>query len=321
VRRSCRSIWRRVLLPHLSRGRATLELAATLAALAFGCAPALALDVAVLKSSDVPTWRPTLEALQRTVAGHTLTEYDLRGDRAAGAAVIKGIKGRPGVLVAMGPLAAQLARELLPEIPLVFCMVQDPAQIGITPGPGVTGVAFGIPARNQLAAFRVVYPNAVRVGVLYTPGNTSKLVEEAEKAALVVRMLLVTKPITTEKEIPSALRALVSGADAVDAVWLIPDPLLLSEESRRHILSETLNAGKPTFSFSAALVSEGALISSGPDPTSIGEKAGELVGRIAAGEKRIDMLVPRAELVVNTKVAGKLKIQIPPEVLKSARVY
>ena len=42
------------------------------------------------------------------------------------------LKARTGViLVAMGPLAAQAAREGAPELPLVFCMVQDPARLGL----------------------------------------------------------------------------------------------------------------------------------------------------------------------------------------------
>ena len=45
----------------------------------------------------------------------------------------------------------------------------------------------------------------------------------------------------------------------------------------------------------------------------------ELVNRLAAGEKgKMDMLIPRAELVINKKIADKLKIEIPPDALKAA---
>jgi putative tryptophan/tyrosine transport system substrate-binding protein len=311
----------RAPLRRPANGPEASRLLIVLAGLLLAACPALGADVAVLKSSDVATWRPALDALQRVAAGHTLTEYDLRGDRTLGESVVRGLKGRAAVLVALGPLAAQLAREQLPETPLVFCMVQDPAQSGIAVGPNVTGVSFNTPLRNQLAAFRIVYPSAFRVGVLYNEANTGRLVQDAEKVAPVVQMTLVPKTVNTEKDIPATLRTLLGKPEPVDALWLIPDPMLLSEESRRYILSETLNAGRPLFSFSAALVAEGALVSSGPDFTSIGEKAGELVNRMIAGERRIDMLVPRAELVINTKIAAKLKIRIPPEVLKAARTF
>jgi putative ABC transport system substrate-binding protein len=293
-----------------------LALALTLAALA---APASwAADVALLKSSEVAAWRPAIEALRRAAGAHTFTEYDLRGDRASAENVLSGFKGRPVVLVAFGNLAAQAARAVLPDAPLVFAMVQDPARLGLAPGPGLTGVAYGIPVKNQLAAFRSVNPRGVRIGVLFHPDNTGRQVEEAEQAAALLRVVVVPKPVSTVGEIPGALRGLLSG-DTVDAIWLPPDPLVIADETRRFILTEATKAGKPVYAFSASVVAEGALVSNGPDFASIGQQAGDLVNRLAGGDRaRIEMQVPRAELVVNGRVANRLKIAVPPDALKAA---
>jgi ABC-type uncharacterized transport system substrate-binding protein len=106
----------------------------------------------------------------------------------------------------------------------------------------------------------------------------------------------------------------------VDALWLPPDPMLLGDEARRYLLAETLKAGKPVYGFSSALVQEGALVSNGADFASIGEQAAELVGRLLGPEKgaRIEFTIPRAELTINRKVAGRLKLEIPPDLLKAA---
>jgi putative ABC transport system substrate-binding protein len=291
----------------------------TLFAAALGAGAASAADGAVLKSADSPAWRVTLDALRRAAASHNVTEFDLRGDRAEADRVVASLKGKPGVLVALGPIAAQAAREGAPESPLVFCMVQDPARLGLVGVPNVTGVAFAIPIKNQLAAFRLVNPRGVKVGVVYNDGNVGRLVDDAQKAAAVVRLNLVARPVASEKEVPEALRSLLKGDGAVDALWIPPDPVLLGDESRRYVLAETLKAGKPVYSFSSTLVTEGALVSNGPDLASIGDQAGELVNRIAAGERgKIEMLVPRAELVVNKKIADKLKIEIPADALRAA---
>jgi putative tryptophan/tyrosine transport system substrate-binding protein len=294
-----------------------------LAAVAFTLAALLpsalfAAEVAVLKSSDVPAWKPALEALRRAMPTHTLTEYDLKGDRAEAERVVAGLKGKAGLLVAMGPLAAQVAKDILPDLPLVFCLVQDPVRLGIP--ASAAGVAFQTPVKNQLAAFRLVYPRGARVGVIYGDPGVAKLVEEAQKAAPVVRISVVARPVTSDKEVPPTLRTLLKGDDAVDALWIPPDPLLLGDETRRFLLTETLKAGKPVYSFSSALVSEGALVSNGPDLASVGEQAGELVNRLAAGDRtaRGALLVPRAELVINKKVADKMKIEIPADALKAA---
>jgi len=106
-------------------------------------------------------------------------------------------------------------------------------------------------------------------------------------------------------------------------VWLMGDPVLTGEQTRRLVLAESLKAGRPVYAYSDALIAEGALVSDGPDPVSVGEQVAELVGRLAAGERgRLDMLVPRAELVINKKMAGKLKIDVPVDALNAAsRVF
>ena len=88
------------------------SLAASLALLAaLGPGSLRAAEVAVLKSSEVPAWRPAIEALRRATSAHTLTEYDLRGDRAEAERITAALKGKAAILVAMGPLAAQVAHE------------------------------------------------------------------------------------------------------------------------------------------------------------------------------------------------------------------
>jgi len=281
--------------------------------------PVAAAEVAVVKSSDVPAWRPAIDALRRISASHTINEYDLRNDRPTADSVLAGLKGKAAIIVALGPLAAQLVRSTLPDAPLVFAMVQEPAKLGLAPGPGVTGVAFAIPIKNQLAAFRLVHPKGVRIGVIYKEDNSGHAVEEAIKAATLLRVVMITRAVTSERDIPAALRSLLAGDQAIDALWIPPDPVLLGEDTRRFLQAEMFKAGKAVYGSSSALVAEGALVSNGPDLVSIGEQVGELVNRLAAGDRsRIELLVPRAELVINKKIAARLKIEVSAEVLKAA---
>ena len=281
--------------------------------------PVAAAEVAVVKSSDVPAWRPAIDALRRVGAAHTITEFDLRNDRGTADTVLAGLKGKNVIIVALGPLAAQLVRSNLADVPLVFAMVQEPAKLGLAAAPSVTGVAFAIPIKNQLAAFRLVHPKGQRIGVLYKEENAGRYVEEAIKAASLLRVVMVTRAVASERDIPAALRSLLAGDQAIDALWIPPDPLLLGDETRRFLLAEMFKAGRPVYGSSSALVAEGALVSNGPDLVSIGEQVGELVNRLAAGDRtRIELLVPRAELVINKKIAARLKIDVSADVLKAA---
>lgn len=280
-----------------------------------------AAEVAVLKSSETPAWRPAIEALKRGAAGHTVTEYDLKGDRAEALRVLGELKPRSPLVVAMGPLAAQVAREAAPELPLIFCMIQDPGQLGLLNVPNVSGVSFSIPVMNQLAAFRTVNPRGVRVGVIYGSEPVAKLVAEAQSRARVLRLNIVERRVASDKEVPEALRGLLKGSEAVDALWLPPDPMLLGDEARRFILAETLKAGKPVYAFAPALVAEGALVSNSPDLVSVGDQAAELVGRMLGGDRAAALMVPRGELVINKKSAERLKLEIPADALAQAKTY
>lgn len=282
---------------------------------------AQAVEVAVITSGAPSSWRPAVDALRRAGRAHHFTEHEVAPERAQARQAMAALRGRAAVLVALGPVAAQAAREGLPDLPLVYCMVQDPARIGLLPAPAphVSGVAFEVPVRNQLAAFRMVDPRAVRIGVLYSPQHTARHVEDAQKAAAMLRLAVIARPVESEKDVPGALRALLSGPEAVDALWLPPDALLLAADTRRFLFAEALKAGKAIYSFSSAFLAEGALASNGPDHGSIGLEAAALVDRLAAGERNIELRAPRAELMVNVRMADRLKVSVPETTLKAAR--
>ncbi|HET8647779.1 MAG TPA: ABC transporter substrate binding protein [Vicinamibacteria bacterium] len=282
---------------------------------------ALPAEVALLLSSDVPAWRPAVEAVRSAATGHNVSVHDLRGSRAEAERVIAGLKGQAAVLVAMGPLAAEAARAVAADTPLVYCMVQDPASVSALEGPNVTGVAFSVPARNQLVAFRAVNPTARRIGVVFSSAGTGRQVEDARRAASALGIEIVARQVSSLQAVPQAVRELLAGSGAVDALWVPPDPLLLGDETRRFVMQAAVQAGKPIYASSAAMVKEGALVSNSPEVTSIGESAAGLVNRIARGEKpgRLAVVVPRTEVVINKRIAEQLRLAIPETALRAAQ--
>ncbi|MET0552203.1 MAG: ABC transporter substrate-binding protein [Vicinamibacteria bacterium] len=304
----------------MSKGSRTL-LSGLLAAGLLAPRPAPAAEIAVVLSSDVPAWRPAVEALRTAVPGHNVTTYDLHGSRAEADRLLEGLKGSAAVVVAMGPLAAQATREVAADLPLVYTMVSDPAGLGSLEGPNVTGVAFDLPARNQLVAFRTVNPKATRIGVVFNAASLSKPMEDARRSASALRLELVVRQAATLQAVPQVVRDLLAGPQPVDALWIPPDPMLMGEATRRFVIEAAVRAGKPVYSSSASMVKEGALVGSSPEFVSIGHSVGDLVNRITRGEKagRLGVVVPRAELVINKKIADQLRVAIPEEALKAAQ--
>ena len=60
-----------------------------------------------------------------------------------------------------------------------------------------------------------------------------------------------------------------------------------------------------------------------PDLASVGQSAGELAGRILAGQKpgRLPPVVPRADVVINQKVASALRLALSPQVVQAAKLF
>jgi putative ABC transport system substrate-binding protein len=283
--------------------------------------PVPAAEIALLMSSDVPAWKPAVDALRTALPGHNLTTYDLRSSRAEAERVLPGIRQSAALVVAMGPLAAQAARDLAAELPLVYSMVSDAATLSALEGPNVTGVAYEVPARNQIVAFRAVNPKAARIGVVFNAATLGRQLDDAKRAASVLKVELVVRQVPSLQALPQTVRDLLSGPQAVDAIWLPPDPFFQGDDTRHFVMQAAVSAGKPVYASSAALIKEGALVSNSPESASIGQAIGEQVNRIARGEKagRLGVLVPRSELLINKRIADQLRVSIPEEALKAAQ--
>jgi putative ABC transport system substrate-binding protein len=279
--------------------------------------PATAAEVTLLVSADVPAWRPAVEAI-RSAPGHQVQVVDLGGSRELGARVLAGLA--EGVtLVAMGPLAVQVAAGAPAGMPVIHCMVVDARSLGLA-GPDVTGVAFSLPVLNQLGAFSQVNPAARRLGVIYSD-ETRELVEQARAEAGRFRLELVAREATSEREVPAAVRALLAGDDEpVDAVWLLPDPILSSEAALRFLFAQSLEGRRPVYAFSPALVEQGAMVSLAPDVASVGAEVVRRIARIESGEApgRMALGIPLQELTINKRIADRLGVKIPPAVLREA---
>lgn len=282
--------------------------------------PLAGADVAIMKSGEFAAPPALLSSLREGLAGHAVTEYDVRSGPAEAMRLVTSLSGKPVIFVALGAVSAKAVRDAAPASRLAYAMVHDPEGLGLVGPAHVAGVAFAIPVTVQLASFRALAPRLVRLGVVYDPGAVGKLVEEAVAAARIVRVEIVARPVTSPREVPSALRQILSGPEAVDALWLPPDPMLNGEDARRHLLAAALDARRPVLAFSPTVVAEGALASHSADPASVGAQLAQVVSRLAAGEsaQRIGLLVPRGQLTVNGKVVRRLKIEIRDEVRQRA---
>jgi putative tryptophan/tyrosine transport system substrate-binding protein len=275
---------------------------------------AAGIEIAILKSSDLKAYNEAIQGFKGTAPGAAVyAEYDLRGDLEQGKQLARTIRvSEPSLVVAVGLKAALVAKLELSDTPVLYMMILDPLKHGLT-AANMTGVLPAIPTERQFKLLRTLLPTAHRIGVLYDPAKTAAKLKEASRSAADYDFQLQGFPVGNEKEVAQQLRSLVASSQAL---WLIPDSTVLTDESVRFLLESALAKQIPVIGFSSEFTRLGALASLSVRHSEIGRETGLLAKRILNGEKPFPLkpiTVQRVSISVNQKTARYLGIAIPKE--------
>jgi putative ABC transport system substrate-binding protein len=273
-----------------------------------------AVEIAILKSSDLKAYNEAVEGFKTTTPGAAIyTEYDLRGDLERGKSLARKIRSSDSSLVvAVGLKAALAAKSEIGDIPILYMMILDPLKHHLN-ADNMTGVLLEIPTDRQLKIMRAFLPTLRRIGMMYDPDKTAPKLKAAESRAPAYDFQLRGFPVENEKDIPQQLRALLSESEAL---WLIPDSTVLTDESIRFILESALAKHVPVIGFSSEFTRLGALLSLSISYIEVGRETGLLAKRILDGEKLLPfkpISVQRVKITVNLKTARYLGISVPKE--------
>ena len=290
-----------------------------LVCLLFSPGLASATDVVILKSSDIAAYNQAISGFKAALPNDVvLAEYDLQGDLEKGRKLARKIRAAdPALVFAVGLKAAKAAQLEIVDIPVVYAMVLDPAKYGLN-APNMTGVLMEIPMERQLIMIKSLLPRLKHVGTLYDPSKTATLIEDARRLLKSNGTELVPIPLNNERDVPGALRTLLP---SIDALWLVPDSTVLTDESLRFILNTALEERVPVVGFSREFARSGALLCLSVNYGDIGRQAGQLTRKILDGHVSLPAkpLHPdRIEMSLNRKTAKFLDIEIPRDLEEKA---
>ncbi|MGB0910683.1 MAG: ABC transporter substrate-binding protein, partial [Nitrospirales bacterium] len=244
-----------------------------------------------------------------------VNRFSLQGDLQNGNAVTSKILSLDvDFIVAVGLKAALVVRQDLSSIPSVYCMVLDPGKYQLTKSK-MTGIALEIPFTRQMKSLQEVLPKVKRVGVLYNPLKTGRIVKAARAQAKAIGIELVPRVVSSEKEVPATLRTIVP---QIDALWLLPDSTVLTSDSFHFLLQTTLEGNVPVIGFSSDLVSKGALLSVHFRYEDVGKQAARVTRKFLNGHAFTPGAILSPEplrLAINLNTANFLGISVPPDVL------
>lgn len=253
-----------------------------------------------------------------------LASYALRSDSLV-PSDIAGFVDETGanLVLAIGTDAARAVKEAGLGIPSVFSMVSEPGQSGLLNqgshgGTPMTGVCLDVPVEEQFASLLSVVPKVRRIGVIYSPGESQFIVDEAQNTANRMNVGLVAYPVYSEADVSQALSTL---RPKIDALWLVSDRIVLTTQSLQYMFLFTFQTNLPLMGLSDHFVKMGALVAVGPDYQDVGRQSGDLAAEMLAGRSATDLPVasPRKVMLsLNLRTAEIIGLRIPENVVKRA---
>ena len=233
----------------------------------------------------------------------------------------------PDVILASASGSVAALLQTTRTVPIVFANVIDPVGAGFVaklarPGGNATGFTlFEYSLSGKwLELFKEIAPNLTRIAILRDPALAAGIGQYAVIQAMA----------------PPSFGVELSPIDVRDAGEIERDVAAFARESNGGLIvtaSSGAMARRELIIMLAArhrlpavypfryYVTEGGLISYGPDPTDQFRRAAGYVDRILKGEKAADLPVQaptKYELAINLKTAKALGVTVPPSLLARA---
>lgn len=209
-------------------------------------------------------------------------------------------------IIAIGPEAARYLNDS-PEgagLPAVFhTMMLNPESIL---GRETCGVFLNIPVSLQVEQISTYLPYVKRIGILHDPLLNREYVEAAEDYASVRGIRIVPLAVSSKRGIQAVLNR---SWNSVDAVWLIPDRTVISESIIKYIIKDAFFHAIPVIGYNLFFSRSGALLSFVFDYRELGRQTAKLA-LDARQDGTCREQIPRFDVLVNDRVAGKLEVQV-----------
>jgi len=229
----------------------------------------------------------------------------------------------PDVIVATGAAATRAFQERTQNIPIIFVQVGDPVASGVVasiarPEANTTGITNLYPsiAGKWVELLKDAAPHLSRVAMVFNPefqfpvGEIYLATIEAAAATLAVKA--IRTPVRSATEIGRAIEAFATEPNG--GVILVPPPPV--DANRDLVIQLSTQHRLPVIS--NRYVTEGGLISYGPDDADMYRNAASYVDRILRGAKPRELPVQfptKFNLVINLKIAKAIGLAIPESLL------
>jgi ABC-type uncharacterized transport system substrate-binding protein len=232
----------------------------------------------------------------------------------------------PDVILGAGSFTVGPLLRATRSVPIVFVHVPDPVGAGFVdslarPGGNTTGFTQSeySTSGKWLELLKEIAPSVTRAAVIRDPAITAGIGQFSAIQAVATSLGVEVSPVNLRDagEIERVILAFAHGANG----GLIVTGSALASVHRKPIITLAARYKLPAVYFERYFVTDGGLISYGPDLRDQYRRAAGYVDRILKGEKPADLPVQASikyQLVINLKTAKALGLTLPSSVLARA---
>ena len=187
----------------------------------------------------------------------------------------------PELVYCIGTKAYLIAKAYAGNTNLVFSSIINWMRLPRT--EKTYGVSNELHPGMQMMLFRHIFPDVKQIGVLYSKEYNSQWFERTREVARDMDVEMIGQPVSSNENNIVALNALLP---KIDALWLISDPVIVSDNKGLvGVLNVCDEKKKPVFSYHDAFAKYGATLIVSVDNPTIGRQAAGIVVEVLAGEK------------------------------------
>jgi len=217
------------------------------------------------------------------------------------------------IVIAVGGKAA--LHSYPDDVVLIYCLAPG-LNLAAKGKRRTIGVETSPPLQTMVSRLKQLQPAMKRLGVIWVSESVEKSLATKDQVKAAVGVEIVSTHLESADDLPKVLRKLKG---SVDALWLPPDPQLISRANLATIQSFSWANKIPFYAPTAALAAQGAVAAISSTFEEMGKAAGKAARGVQQGTPVGGTVYPESvHTTVNAAAAKEVGLVIPEAIMIAA---